>query len=192
MPSPASLCLLEAWHLLDMGFREYTRVLGPVDAPDLVCRPAEIECSADRQSCYKWKACIKDQQCKLDKVSAVSALHAAALLHMVPVLCTWLGAGACIVFIVPLLDLSLSYAINYRSSEGRNWAQATSDAPDVRVCRPADLKQKLMAPRMEAPDKFGNPINVRDLVDVKQGSYLEGKSGTVKYIWRGKLFLQSK
>lgn len=77
-------------------------------------------------------------------------------------------------------------------SEGRGWAQATSDTPDVRVCRPADLKQKLMARRMEAPDKFGNPINVGDLVDVKQGSYLEGKSGTVKYIWRGKLFLQSK
>ncbi|KAK9835687.1 hypothetical protein WJX74_005873 [Apatococcus lobatus] len=70
--------------------------------------------------------------------------------------------------------------------------QATSDTPDVRVCRPAELKQKLMARRMEAPDKFGNQINTGDLVDVKQGSYLEGKSGTVKYIWRGKLFLQSK
>ncbi|KAG7669634.1 hypothetical protein Ndes2437B_g05814 [Nannochloris sp. 'desiccata'] len=63
--------------------------------------------------------------------------------------------------------------------------------PDVRVCRLPDLKRKINNRRASAQDKARNEININDIVQVVEGP-MHGRSGTVKHIMRGFIFIQSR
>ena len=70
--------------------------------------------------------------------------------------------------------------------------QGTADNPKVRVCRQPDIRRKFPDNRrITAPDANGNSIGVQDTVTIKDGRY-GGKGGTVKYVVRGSVFLQSR
>ena len=60
------------------------------------------------------------------------------------------------------------------------------------MCRQPDIKRKFPDNRrITAPDANGNSIGVQDTVTIKDGRYA-GKGGTVKYVVRGSVFLQSR
>jgi len=63
--------------------------------------------------------------------------------------------------------------------------------PDVRVCRLPDVKRKINNRRASAQDKARNEININDIVQVIEGP-MNGRSGTVKHIMRGFIFIQSR
>ena len=65
------------------------------------------------------------------------------------------------------------------------------EKPDVRVCRAPDLKRKMLQKHVTAQDRLGNPVGLRDIVNIDEGK-LKGRSGTVKYIFRRALFLFSR
>ncbi|PRW59844.1 transcription elongation factor SPT5-like protein 1 [Chlorella sorokiniana] len=69
--------------------------------------------------------------------------------------------------------------------------QGRPDKPDIRVCRLPDIKRKMNNRRASVKDGAGNDVNVNDAVDVVDGP-LKGRSGTVKYIMRGFLFIQTR
>lgn len=69
--------------------------------------------------------------------------------------------------------------------------QGRPDAPDVQVCRLPDMKRKIVNKRASAIDGTRNEVHLGDIVEVIEGP-LRGKSGTVKHIMRGSLFIQSR
>ena len=70
--------------------------------------------------------------------------------------------------------------------------QGTADNPKIRICKQPDIKRKFPNNRkFTAPDANGNSISVGDLVTVKDGQFA-GRSGTVKYVIRGSVFIQSR
>jgi transcription elongation factor SPT5 len=69
--------------------------------------------------------------------------------------------------------------------------QGRPDSPDVRICRLPDIKRKVVNRRASAVDGTRNEVNLGDIVEMFEGP-LRGKSGTVKHIMRGALFLQSR
>ena len=69
--------------------------------------------------------------------------------------------------------------------------QGRPDSPDVRVCRLPDIKRKVVNRRASAIDGTRNEVNLGDIVEVFEGP-LRGRSGTVKHIMRGALFIQSR
>lgn len=69
--------------------------------------------------------------------------------------------------------------------------QGTADNPKVRVCRLPDIKRKLDNRKFTAPDANGNSISVADIVTIKDGGFA-GRSGTVKFVVRGSVFIQSR
>lgn len=62
---------------------------------------------------------------------------------------------------------------------------------DTRICRLPDLKRKMNNRRATAQDGARNEVSVNDIVSVEEGP-LRGRSGTVKHIMRGFLFIQSR
>jgi transcription elongation factor SPT5 len=68
--------------------------------------------------------------------------------------------------------------------------QGRPEKPDVRVCRLHDLKRKADTRRNVAQDGSRNEVGAGDIVEVADGP-LRGRSGTVKYIMRGFLFIKS-
>lgn len=69
--------------------------------------------------------------------------------------------------------------------------QGRPDKPDIRVCRLADIKRKMNNRRASVKDGSGNDVGVNDAVDVVDGP-LKGRSGAVKFIMRGFLFIQTR
>ncbi|GAB4821977.1 hypothetical protein N2152v2_009023 [Parachlorella kessleri] len=69
--------------------------------------------------------------------------------------------------------------------------QGRPEKPDVRVCRLPDIQRKLLARRNVTQDAGRNEVNQNDIVDVVDGP-LKGKSGTVRHVMRGILFIQSR
>lgn len=69
--------------------------------------------------------------------------------------------------------------------------QGRPDSPDIRICRLPDMKRKVVNRRASAIDGTRNEVNLGDIVEVFEGP-LRGRSGTVKHIMRGALFLQSR
>ncbi|KAK9811747.1 hypothetical protein WJX72_009461 [[Myrmecia] bisecta] len=69
--------------------------------------------------------------------------------------------------------------------------QGTPEKPDIRLCRLPDIKRKMITRKAVTQDKWMNPVNVGDIVNVEEG-ILKGKSATVKHIMRGSLFLQTR
>ncbi|KAL4420140.1 hypothetical protein ABPG77_010356 [Micractinium sp. CCAP 211/92] len=69
--------------------------------------------------------------------------------------------------------------------------QGRPDKPDIRVCRLPDIKRKMNNRRASVKDGSGNDVGVNDAVDVVDGP-LKGRSGTVRYIMRGFLFIQTR
>ncbi len=70
--------------------------------------------------------------------------------------------------------------------------QGTGGTPDIRVCKPQDVKRKLFPNRATVThDSAQNSVSSGDIVDIKEGP-LKGRSGTVKYVHRMFLFLHSK
>ena len=69
--------------------------------------------------------------------------------------------------------------------------QGRPDSPDIRICRLPDMKRKVVNRRASAIDGTRNEVNMGDIVEVFEGP-LRGRSGTVKHIMRGALFLQSR
>ena len=69
--------------------------------------------------------------------------------------------------------------------------QGRPDAPDVRICRLPDMKRKIVNRRASAIDGSRNEVHLGDIVEIFEGP-LRGKSGTVKHIMRGSLFIQSR
>ncbi|EFN50704.1 hypothetical protein CHLNCDRAFT_142577 [Chlorella variabilis] len=65
------------------------------------------------------------------------------------------------------------------------------DKPDIRVCRLPDIKRKMMNKRASVKDGAGNDVGVGDMVDVVDGP-LKGRGGTVRYIMRGFVFVQTR
>ena len=70
--------------------------------------------------------------------------------------------------------------------------QAIPDRPHVVTVGPADITRKLAMRRgLQASDSSSNVIDVGDIVTLP-GAYEDVVEGTVKYIQRGALFLQSR
>ncbi|RMZ52246.1 hypothetical protein APUTEX25_001636, partial [Auxenochlorella protothecoides] len=69
--------------------------------------------------------------------------------------------------------------------------QGRPEKPDVRVALLPDLKRKLNNRKAGAQDGARNEVAVGDIVEVVDGP-LRGKNGTVRYVVRGFLFLQSR
>lgn len=69
--------------------------------------------------------------------------------------------------------------------------QGRPDKPDIRTCRLPDLKRKIDSRRASTQDGARNEVNVNDIVEIVDGP-LKGKSGTVRYIMRGFLFIQAR
>ena len=70
--------------------------------------------------------------------------------------------------------------------------QGTADNPKVRICRLPDIKRKFPENRkITAPDANGNSISVADIVTIRDGSFA-GRSGVVKFVVRGSVFIQSR
>ena len=69
--------------------------------------------------------------------------------------------------------------------------QGRPDAPDVRICRLPDIKRKVVNRRASAIDGTRNEVHLGDIVEVFEGP-LRGRTGTVKHIMRGSLFIQSR
>ncbi|KAK2076003.1 hypothetical protein QBZ16_001339 [Prototheca wickerhamii] len=69
--------------------------------------------------------------------------------------------------------------------------QGRPEKPDVRVCRLPDLKRKLNDRRAAAQDGARNEVAAGDIVEVVDGP-LRARSGTVRYVVRGLLFLQCR
>eukprot|EP00887_Chlorella_sp_A99_P006595 scaffold3.g6595.t1 len=69
--------------------------------------------------------------------------------------------------------------------------QGRPDKADVRTCRLPDIKRKMNSRRNTATDGGQNVVGVGDLVDVVDGP-IKGRSGTVKHVMRGGLFIQSR
>ncbi len=69
--------------------------------------------------------------------------------------------------------------------------QGRPDAPDIRICRLPDIKRKVVNRRASAIDGTRNEVHLGDIVEVFEGP-LRGRSGTVKHIMRGSLFIQSR
>lgn len=69
--------------------------------------------------------------------------------------------------------------------------QGRPEKPNVRICRLPDLKRKINNRRATAIDGARNEVSVGDIAEILEGP-LRQKSGTVKHIMRGFLFIQSK
>ena len=70
--------------------------------------------------------------------------------------------------------------------------QAIPDRAHVVTVGPADITRKLAMRRgLQASDSSSNVIDVGDIVTLP-GAYEDVVEGTVKYIQRGALFLQSR
>ncbi|KAI8472989.1 MAG: hypothetical protein J3K34DRAFT_519351 [Monoraphidium minutum] len=65
----------------------------------------------------------------------------------------------------------------------------TAAAPDVRVCKVADITRKLANTRATTVDRHGANISVSEAVEVVDGE-LKGKKGTVHAVVRGQVFLR--
>lgn len=70
--------------------------------------------------------------------------------------------------------------------------QSTADNPKIRICRQPDLKRKLPEnKKLSAPDANGNSVSFADIVTVKDGRFA-GRTGTVKFVVRGSVFIKSR
>lgn len=70
--------------------------------------------------------------------------------------------------------------------------QGAGTTPDVRVCKPQDVKRRLFPSRATVThDRAQNSVSAGDIVEIKEGP-LKDRSGTVKFVHRMFLFLHSK